>query len=66
MVFSTNSTVNTFFGSKVITSDGIVLNNEMDDFSSPNITNHFGIPPAEVIITIIIIFLHLCCIESLQ
>lgn len=39
-------TVNTFFGSKVITDDGIVLNNEMDDFSSPNITNAYGLRPS--------------------
>lgn len=36
------TTVNTFFGSKVMTSDGIVLNNEMDDFSSPDESNSYG------------------------
>ncbi|CAO1635192.1 unnamed protein product [Parajaminaea phylloscopi] len=39
------TTVNTFFGSKVMTSDGIVLNNQMDDFSTPGESNTYGYVP---------------------
>ena len=40
------STVNSYFGSKVVSpSTGIVLNNEMDDFSIPNASNYFNLAP---------------------
>lgn len=42
------SSVNLAFGSKVVSpSTGIVLNNQMDDFSSPGRVNYFGLHPSE-------------------
>lgn len=47
MAVSMTTTVNTAFGSKVISqSTGILLNNQMDDFSSPGRPNIYGIPPS--------------------
>lgn len=48
MAVSMTSTVNLGFGAKLMNREtGIILNNEMDDFSSPNITNAFGLRPSK-------------------
>ncbi|KAK7059876.1 gamma-glutamyltranspeptidase [Favolaschia claudopus] len=40
--------VNLFWGSQVMTTDGIILNDEMDDFSTPGQTNAFGFLPSPI------------------
>jgi gamma-glutamyltranspeptidase/glutathione hydrolase len=47
LAITLTSTVNTAFGSKVIVPEtGIVMNNEMNDFSIPNSSNAFGYIPS--------------------
>jgi gamma-glutamyltranspeptidase/glutathione hydrolase/leukotriene-C4 hydrolase len=44
---SVTSTINLLFGSKVRSeSTGVIWNCQMDDFSTPNVTNFYGFPPS--------------------
>lgn len=46
MAVSITTTVNLWWGSAVQTEDGILLNDDMDDFSTPGTPNQFGYEPS--------------------
>ncbi|KAL1907977.1 hypothetical protein Sste5344_006211 [Sporothrix stenoceras] len=47
MAISSTTTINTLFGSLLMTPEGgIILNNQMNDFSIPRSNNEFGYPPS--------------------
>ena len=47
LAFSLTTTVNLFFGSRIMVPDtGVIMNDEMNDFSIPNIPNAFGYYPS--------------------
>lgn len=49
MAVSSTCTVNLEFGSKIMEPvTGIILNNEMDDFSIPDTPNQFSLPPSPI------------------
>jgi len=47
MAISSTTTINLLFGARIMTPDtGIILNDEMNDFSIPRTSNEFGFPPS--------------------
>ncbi|KAK8847660.1 gamma-glutamyltransferase [Kwoniella newhampshirensis] len=48
MAVSLTTTVNLIWGSRVMTEDGIILNDEMDDFGAPGQLNAFGFPSSPI------------------
>ncbi|XP_049520781.1 glutathione hydrolase 1 proenzyme-like [Dermacentor silvarum] len=47
ITISVSSTINYYFGSLIRTQSGILLNNEMDDFSTPGKPNIYGVAPSK-------------------
>ncbi|RDL42431.1 Uncharacterized protein BP5553_02410 [Venustampulla echinocandica] len=48
LTIAVTSTINTLFGSQLMVPEtGVIMNNEMNDFSIPNTTNAFGYVPSE-------------------
>ncbi|EPE30750.1 N-terminal nucleophile aminohydrolases (Ntn hydrolases) [Glarea lozoyensis ATCC 20868] len=48
LTIACTSTINTIFGSRLMIPElGVIMNNEMNDFSVPNTTNAFGYIPTE-------------------
>ncbi|KAH6669494.1 gamma-glutamyltranspeptidase [Halenospora varia] len=48
LTIAVTSTINTLFGSRLMVPEtGVIMNNEMNDFSIPNTTNAFGYIPSE-------------------
>jgi gamma-glutamyltranspeptidase/glutathione hydrolase len=49
MVISLTSTINLWFGSRLIVPEtGLIMNNEMNDFSVPGFSNQFGYIPSAI------------------
>ncbi|CAI5448762.1 unnamed protein product [Caenorhabditis angaria] len=44
---STSTSINTAFGSKMLSKYGFIYNNQMDDFSTPDLINHWGFTPSK-------------------
>ena len=45
LALSITSTINLLFGSQIMTDTGIIMNDEMNDFSVPGVPNQFGYAP---------------------
>ncbi|XP_077535850.1 scoloptoxin SSD14-like [Haemaphysalis longicornis] len=47
VVIAVSSSINGYFGSGVRTNSGVILNNQMDDFSIPGKSNLYDVPPSK-------------------